>query len=107
MNAWVVVAAVGAGSYLFRISMLVLAARVGLPPVIERAARHAVPVSFAALAASAVTGQVTAAGTPAAAIAPVAAVAVAVAAVRRTGSPPAALAAGLPTLWVLSALLPA
>jgi len=101
MNAWIVVIAVGAGSYLFRISMLVLAARTGLPPVIERAARHAVPVSFAALAVSALTGHLAYARTP---LAPLAAVAAAVVAVRRTGSPHAALAAGMPTLWVLSAL---
>ena len=104
MSAWVVVAAVGAGSYLFRVSMLVLASRVGLPPVIERAARHAVPVSFAALAASALTEHLAAAG---AAPAPVIAVAAAIVAVRRTGSPHAALAAGLPTLWILAAVLPA
>ena len=104
MNAWIVIVAVGAGSYLFRISMLLLASRVGLPPVIERAARHAVPVSFAALAASALTEHVADAG---AALAPAIAVAVAVVAVRRTGSPHAALAAGLPTLWALYAVLPA
>lgn len=104
MSAWMVVVAVGVGSYLFRISMLVLAARRGLPPVIERAARHAVPVSFAALAASALTGQLAASH---AVVAPLGAVAVAIVAVRRTGSPHAALAAGMPTLWALSAVLPA
>jgi branched chain amino acid efflux pump len=103
VSAWIVVVAVGAGSYLFRISMLVLAARAGLPPVVERAARHAVPVSFAALAASALTAQLAA---PGATLPPVVAVAGAVLAVRRTGSPHAALAVGMPTLWVLSAVLP-
>ena len=105
MSAWIVIGAVGTGSYLFRMSMLVLAARAGLPPVIERAARHAVPVSFAALAASALTGYVVQTG--GASLAPFVAVAFAVVAVRRTGSPRAALAAGMPTLWVMSALLPA
>ena len=103
MTAWIVVVAVGAGSYVFRVSMLVLAARAGLPPAIERAARHAVPVSFAALAASALTGHLTGAD---ASLAPLGAVVVAVVAVRRTGSPHAALAAGMPALWVLSAVLP-
>ncbi|HEX6420136.1 MAG TPA: AzlD domain-containing protein [Acidimicrobiales bacterium] len=103
MIAFVVVAAVGAGSYLFRVSMLVLAARGGLPPVLERAARVAVPVSFAALAAAALGEHVTA---PASGAAPLVAVAVAVAAVRRTGSPHAALVAGMPTLWLISALGP-
>ena len=103
MSAWFVVAAVGTGSYLFRISMLVVAARVGLPPVVERGAEHAVPVSFAALAAAALAEHVAAAG---ALIAPAGAVAVAVVAVRRTVSPPMALAAGMPTLWLLTAVLP-
>jgi branched-subunit amino acid transport protein len=103
MSAWIVVVAVGAGSYFFRISMLVLAARTGLPPVAERAARYAVPVSFAALAASSLTAHLAEVHVP---VAPLAAVAVAVVAVRRTGSPHAALAAGMPMLWLLSALLP-
>lgn len=100
MTAVAVVAAVGAGSYLFRVSMLVLAARSGLPPVLERAARHAVAVSFAALAATALASQVR---TSPSALPPIAAVAVAVLAVRRTGSPHAALLAGMPTLWLTSA----
>ncbi len=103
MNVWLVVVAAGAGSYLFRISMLVLAARVGLPPVLERAARFAVPTAFAALAATSLVGSVTA---DIASVAPLAAVAVATLAVRHTGTPQAALLAGMPTLWVLSALLP-
>lgn len=93
MTAFLVVLAVGAGSYLFRISMLVLAARSGLPPVLERAARLAVPVSFAALATGALADDLAAPG--------------AIVAVRRTGSPPMALVAGMPTLWLLSAVLPA
>jgi branched-subunit amino acid transport protein len=102
MTAFVVVAAVGVGSYLFRISMLVLSARTGLPPVVRRAADHAVPVSFAALAAGALVRHL---GLEASAAAPVAAVAVAVVAVRRTGSPHAALIAGMPVVWVVSALV--
>jgi hypothetical protein len=39
------------------------------------------------------------------ALAPAVSVIVAVAAVRRTGSPRAALLAGMPTLWLLSALM--
>ena len=102
MTPYLVVAAVGAGSYLFRVSMLVLAARVGLPAFVERAARHAVPVSFAALASSALAPHLAVRHT---AVAPLASVVVAIVAVRRTGSPHAALVAGLPTLWVMSALL--
>jgi branched-subunit amino acid transport protein len=103
VTAFLVVVAVGAGSYLFRISMLVLAARAGLPPVLERAARLAVPVSFAALATGALAEDLAAPGTT---LAPVAALVVAVVAVRRTGSPHTALVAGMPTLWLLSAVLP-
>jgi branched-subunit amino acid transport protein len=103
VKAWIVVAAIGAGSYVFRISMLVLAARHRIPPVVMRATRHAVPVSFAALAASSLAGQLTGAG---AVVPPMAAVIVAALAARRTGSPPVALAAGMPVLWLLSALLP-
>ena len=104
MNPWAVVLAAGAGSYLFRISILLLAARVGLPPVLERAAHFAVPTAFAALEATALAGDVSASS---ATIAPLTAIAVAVVAVHRTGSSYAALLAGMPTLWVLSALLPA
>jgi branched-subunit amino acid transport protein len=102
VNVWLVVVAAGAGSYLFRVSMLVLAARVGLPTVLERAARFAVPTAFAALAATSLIGRVT---TDVASVAPLAAVVVGALAVRHTGSPHAALLAGMPTFWVLDALL--
>lgn len=101
MTPYLVVLAVGLGSYAFRVSILVLAARAGLPPVVERAAQHAVPVSFAALAATAVADQVATADV---ALPPIAAVIAAVGAVHRTGRPYAAIAAGMPTLWVLTAL---
>jgi branched-subunit amino acid transport protein len=102
MSAWLVVVAAGLGSYLFRISLIALAARSTLPPSLGRATRFAVPAAFAALAANALAGQVTA---DAASLVPVVAVAVAVLAVRRTGSAHTALVAGLPTLWILSALV--
>ena len=101
MTAFVVIAAVGVGSYLLRTSMLVLAARTGLPALIERASRAAVPVSFAALATAAVAHP-TAGGGPQ--LAPVLSLAVATAAVRLTGHRHAALLVGMPALWLLSAL---
>jgi branched-subunit amino acid transport protein len=101
VTPWLVIAAIGAGSYLLRISMLVLAARAGLPPVVERAASCAVPVSFAALAAAALADQI---GTADQALAPAISVTVAIVAVRRTGSANAALIAGMPMFWLLSAL---
>lgn len=104
MTPWLVVGAVGLGSWLFRISMLVVAARSGLPPIVERAARHAVPISFAALATSAVAN--TLATSPAAeAVVPVGAMLVGSVAVRRTGTPQAALLVGLPTAWALAAVV--
>jgi branched chain amino acid efflux pump len=101
MTPVVVIAAVGIGSYLLRISMLVLAARGGLPPLIERAARTAVPVSFAALAKVAVAQPARGAGLQPA---PVLSVVAAAIVVRVTGRRYAALLAGLPVLWLLSAL---
>ncbi len=101
MNTWLVVVAAGVGTYLLRISMIALAARTALPPVLGRATRFAVPAAFAALAAAGLAGQITA---DAASLAPVGAVAAAVLAVRRTGSTHAALVVGMPTLWMLSAV---
>jgi branched-subunit amino acid transport protein len=103
MTPWLVVVAVGVGSWLFRVSMLLVAARRGLPPVVERAARHAVPVSFAALATAAVADRVASAGSTAAV--PLVAVLAAVIAVRRTGSPHAALLVGMPTAWMVAAIM--
>ena len=101
VNTWLVVVAAGVGTYLLRISMIALAARTALPPVLGRATRFAVPAAFAALAAAGLAGQITA---DAASLAPVGAVAAAVLAVRRTGSTHAALVVGMPTLWMLSAV---
>jgi branched-subunit amino acid transport protein len=104
VSAYLVVLAVGLGSYAFRISILVLAARAGVPPIVERAAQHAVPVAFAALAATALADEVAGAEI---ALPPIAAVIAAVVAVHRTGRPYAAIAAGMPTLWLLTALISA
>ena len=98
MTPWIVVAAVAIGSWLFRVSMLVVAGRSGLPPIIDRAARYAMPVSFTALAAAALGDQMAASGS----IVPVVAVVVGVIAVRRTHSPYAAILVGLPIAWLLS-----
>jgi len=102
MSAVVAVVAVGLGSYLLRVSMLVLTARIGaVSPIVERAARYAIPVSFAALATDAFAPHIALAR---ASLAPAVALLVAIVAVRRTGSPHAALIAGLPTLWIVTAL---
>ena len=100
MTTWVVIVVVAAGSYLFRISMLALAARAGVPAVLERVTLFAVPTAFAALAATSLAGYAT---TGTGVCAPYVAVGVAVIAVRRTGSPRAAVLVGMPTLWIVSA----
>src|SRR5204863_7831979 len=56
VTTWVVIVVVAAGSYLFRISMLALAARAGVPAVLERVTLFAVPTAFAALAATSLAG---------------------------------------------------
>jgi len=104
MNAWTVIVLAGAGSFLLRISMLVLAARSGVPPLVERAAAFAVPVAFAGLAAGALATYTVHAGPRA--LPALAGVAVGIAAVRRTGAAHAAILVGMPTMWVLAALTP-
>jgi branched-subunit amino acid transport protein len=101
MNAYVVVIAAGLVSYLCRVSMLVLSARRALPPAFERAARFAVPTAFAALAAASVASSVS----DGEALAPILAVVAAAVTVRRTGTPHTALLAGMPVLWLASAVL--
>ena len=100
MTALVVVLVAGAGSYLLRVSMLLLAAHHELPPIFTRATRYAVPTAFATLAVGALVTQVDAGP----ALPPIAAVVAAIVAVRVTGSAPAALLAAMPTLWALSAV---
>ena len=105
MSTWIVIVAAGLGSYLFRLSMIILTGRITMPPSAERASGLVVPAAFAALAAAGVATACTGLGITQAA-APLGAVAVAVIAVLRTGSSYAAIVAGLPTLWIMAALLP-
>jgi branched-subunit amino acid transport protein len=105
MTVWIVILAAAAGSYLFRLSMIVLADRYTLPPALERATGFVAPAAFAALAAAGVATACLGLGATQAA-APLAAVAVAVIAVLRTGAGYAAILAGMPTLWIATALLP-
>jgi branched-subunit amino acid transport protein len=104
MSAWLVVLAVGVGSYLLRVSMIALVGRGSSSAWFERASGFVAPSAFAALAGGGVTAAcVGASGSGA--VAPLVAVAVAVVAVRRSGSPHVAIAVGMPTLWVLNALI--
>ena len=104
MNAWIVILAAGSGSYLFRLSMIILTGRITLPPYLERASGLVAPAAFAALAAAGVATACIGLGATQAA-APLAAVAAAVIAVVRTRSPQAAILVGMPVLWVTTALL--
>ena len=105
MSAWIVIVAAGLGSYLFRLSMIILTSRITMPPYLERASGLVAPAAFAAMAAAGIATACLSLGVVRAA-APLAAVAVAVIAVLRTGSPQAAILAGMPALWVATALLP-
>jgi branched-subunit amino acid transport protein len=104
MSAWVAVAAAGLGSFVFRISMVLLVGKVGSLAAFERLSRFVVPAAFAALATGAVVKACAGVGF-AAAVPPIGAVAAAAIAARRTGSAPAAILAGMPTLWLATALL--
>ena len=105
MSTWIVIVAAGLGSYLFRLSMIILTGRITMPPSLERACGLVVPAAFAALASAGVAAACGGLGITRSA-APLVAVAAAVIAVLRTGSPQAAIRAGLPALWVATALLP-
>ncbi len=105
MNTWIVIVAVGMGSYLFRLSMTIFAGRITMPPYLERASGLVVPAAFAALAAAGVAAACSSAGVTGAA-ASLAAVVAAVIAVLRTGSSQAAILVGMPVLWIATALLP-
>jgi branched-subunit amino acid transport protein len=105
MNAWLTIILIGLGSLLFRLSMISLADRVRLPERLERASDLVAPAAFAALATTGVATACLQVGAVQA-TAPLTAVAVAVLAVLRTGSPHAAVLAGMPTLWLVGALVP-
>jgi branched-subunit amino acid transport protein len=105
MNTWIVIVAVGLGSYLFRLSMIILTGLITMPPYLERASGLVVPAAFAALAAAGVAAACGGLGLTRAA-APLVAVAAAVIAALRTGSSQAAILVGMPVLWAATALLP-
>lgn len=103
MTAWLAILVAGALSYAFRLAPAALSGRVQALRRLERVAVYVVPATFAAVAAAGVLGRATAGTGALAPVPPVAAVAVAVVVARRTGSSLAAVAAGLPTLWALTA----
>jgi branched-subunit amino acid transport protein len=103
MTAWTVVALAGLGSYLFRVSMVVAIDRLRAPAGMERMAGYVVPAAFAGLAAGALAGPVADGGGDGLALGSAALVTLALASRGRPAS--AAFAAGLLTLWAVSALV--
>ncbi len=102
MTAWIVVLLAGLGSYLFRISMIVLAERLRLPARVEQASAFVAPVAFVSLAVTGLSTAALQAGDLAAAAVLLVAVSGAVIAVRLTGRPYVAVLVGMPALWLLS-----
>jgi len=101
MTAWIVVLVAGAGSYLFRISVVLLLAGFEPPPWLTRVSGYVVPAAFAGLAAVALAAPV---GRGAREAFPPLIAAAVTALVARAKPPSVAFATGLPVLWI-SALL--
>jgi branched chain amino acid efflux pump len=102
MSAWLVVLAVGLGSYLFRAGVVLIADHIVLPAPVQEATELVAPVAFAALAASSVAQACW--GVPVTdALAPLLAVTAAAIAVARSGRSWLALVVGLPVLWAIDA----
>jgi branched-subunit amino acid transport protein len=102
MTPWIVILLAGLGSYLFRLSLVVLTDRVALPAKLEQASGFVAPAAFAAIAATGIAVASKQAGTVVQAAPLLAAVAVAIVAVRLTGRSYLAVLAGMPTLWLLT-----
>jgi len=107
MNVWTTILAAGLGSYVLRMSMIT-SDRFRLPTQLEGAASLVAPSAFAALATTTLAGlaldSIQAAGLRNAL--PLAAtLAVASVAVVRTSKPYLAVLTGMPTFWLVSALI--
>jgi branched chain amino acid efflux pump len=103
MSVWVVLIAVGAGSYALRLSMFVLLGRRELPAWTARPMTLVAPAAIAALVASMTLtshGRVDATPVP-----ELLAIACGFALTRRTGNVMHAIAVGLPTFWLATILL--
>jgi branched-subunit amino acid transport protein len=105
MTAWFVILLAGLGSYLFRISMIVLTDRIALPAKLEQASNFVAPAAFAALAATGIAAASVRASDVSHAIPLLAAVAVAILAVHLTGRSYVAVLSGMPTLWLLTVVM--
>ena len=100
MTVWLVITAIGVGSYAMRAVMLALVGLKPLPARLDTAMRHVGPAAIGALI---VVMALTRAGTiqplP---FAELAAIAAAFITVRRTGNVLHGITVGLPTLWLIT-----
>jgi branched-subunit amino acid transport protein len=112
MNAWTIILIAGLGSYLLRMSMI-SSDRLRLPPRLDDSVALVAPAAFAALAVTSLAVLVLGAGVAhglsaqarTVAVPMLLAVAVAMLAVARTGRPYLAVVAGMPTFWLMAALM--
>lgn len=103
MTPWIVMFAVGLGTYGLRASMFVVLGRRSLPAWTTDPMSFVAPAAIAALTASMLFTSGGAIEVPP--VAELGAVAAGFAAVRRSGNVAHAFAAGLPVFWLLSALV--
>jgi branched-subunit amino acid transport protein len=104
MNAWITILIAGVGTYLLRLSMIVGTDRLRIPARLDKSSVLIAPAAFAALAATSI-GSTILSVDAVGALAPVAAVGVAILAVVRTGSTLAGILAGMPIYWAMTALV--
>jgi len=103
MSAWLVIVAIGVGTYAFRASMFVLLGERSLPTWTTRPLALVAPAAIAALLASMT---LTRDGSAGLATAPeLAAVAAAFVTTRRTGNVMHAIVVGLPVFWLVDLVL--
>jgi branched-subunit amino acid transport protein len=102
MTIWVVLAAIGVGTYLLRVTMFLVAEGRGMPAALDEVLSMVAPAAMAALVAGMLftaDGHIDVVPVP-----ELIAVAVGYVAIRLGGNVVVALAAGLPTMWVLTGL---
>jgi branched-subunit amino acid transport protein len=102
VNAWLVIVAVGAGTYGLRASMFVVLGRRSLPAWTTTPMALVAPAAVAALVSSIVFTHGGSVQMPA--LVELAAIVGGFAAVRRTGNVMLAFAVGLPLFWIATAL---
>lgn len=102
MTAWLVVLGAGAGSFLFRISIVALIDHISAPAALERLATFVVPAAFAGIAAAALAHPLADGGAGGFALG--VAVLVTATCAARGRTVPIAFTCGLLSLWVTTAV---